>query len=195
MATPGIVSRTEHLTDAQWSLIEPMLPSSDGLWGRPLRNNRRVVEGIVYRYRAGIAWRDVPAEFGPWQTIWKRHRRYAGDGTWDTILAARTRPDAVLGDKAYSSKANRRHLWARGIEAVITEPDDQKRNRVRRGSRAGRPVQFDAEKYKGRNVVERSFCTLKQWRALATCYDKLALTYRAGVMLSAVCTWLRLLAD
>lgn len=46
------------------------------------------MEGIVYRYRAGVAWRDVPAEFGPWQTIWKRHRRYAGDGTWDTILAA-----------------------------------------------------------------------------------------------------------
>jgi transposase len=47
-----------------------------------------VVEGIIYRYRCGIAWRDVPAEFGPWQTIWKRHRRYSGDGTWDSILAA-----------------------------------------------------------------------------------------------------------
>ena len=47
-----------------------------------------MVEGIVYRYRCGIAWRDVPGEFGPWQTLWKRHRRYSGDGTWDTILAA-----------------------------------------------------------------------------------------------------------
>lgn len=46
-----------------------------------------MVEGIIYRYRCGIAWRDVPAEFGPWQTIWKRHRRYSGDGTWDSILA------------------------------------------------------------------------------------------------------------
>lgn len=108
---------------------------------------------------------------------------------------ARTRPDAVLGDKAYSSKANRAHLRSRGIEAVISEPNDQKRNRLRRGSRGGRPVGFDTEKYKGRNVVERSFCTLKQWRALATPYDKLALTYRAGVMLSAVCTGLRRLAD
>ena len=60
--------------------------ASMGLRGRPFRDNRRVVEGIVYRYRAGIAWRDVPTEFGPWQTIWKRHRRYAGDGTWDKIL-------------------------------------------------------------------------------------------------------------
>ncbi len=87
-ATLGTVSRAEYFTDAQWSLIEPMLPSSDGSRGRPFRNNRRVVEGIVYRYRAGIAWRDLPTEFGPWQTIWKRHRRYAGDGTWDTILAS-----------------------------------------------------------------------------------------------------------
>jgi transposase len=47
-----------------------------------------VIEGIIYRYRCGIAWRDVPGEFGPWQTIWKRHRRYSGDGTWDSILAA-----------------------------------------------------------------------------------------------------------
>ncbi len=103
----------------------------------------------------------------------------------------RTRPDAVLGDKAYSSRAIRTHLRSRGIEAVIAEPDDQKRHRFRRGSRGGRPAGFDAEKYKRRNVVERSFVTLKQWRGLATRYDKLALTYRAGVVLSAICTWLR----
>ena len=46
-----------------------------------------MVEGLIYRYRCGIAWRDVPAEFGPWQTIWNRHRRYSGDGTWDKIMA------------------------------------------------------------------------------------------------------------
>lgn len=106
----------------------------------------------------------------------------------------RTRPNAVLGDKAYSSRFNRALLRSRGIEAVIAEPDDQKRNRLRKGSRGGRPVRFDAEKYKGRNVVERSFAAIKQWRGLATRYDKLALTYRAGVLLSAVCTWLKRLA-
>ena len=46
-----------------------------------------MIEGIVYRYRCGIAWRDLPADFGPWQTVWKRHRRFAGDGTWDAVLA------------------------------------------------------------------------------------------------------------
>ena len=46
-----------------------------------------MVEGIIYRYRCGMAWREVPTEFGPWQVIWKCHRRYSGDGTWDQILA------------------------------------------------------------------------------------------------------------
>ncbi|OLL76448.1 Mobile element protein [Pseudonocardia sp. Ae168_Ps1] len=54
----------------------------------PVSDDRRVLEGIIYRYRCGLAWRDVPSEFGPWQTLWKRHRRYSGDGTWDHVLAA-----------------------------------------------------------------------------------------------------------
>ena len=52
-----------------------------------MRDHRQVVEGVIYRYRCGIAWRDLPASFGPWQTVWKRHRRFSGDGTWDEILA------------------------------------------------------------------------------------------------------------
>ena len=47
-----------------------------------------MVEGIAYRYRTGIAWRDLPrGEFGPWQTVWKRHHRFSTDGTWDRLLA------------------------------------------------------------------------------------------------------------
>ena len=41
----------------------------------------------MYRYRTGIAWRDLPAEFGPWQTVWKRHHRFSLDGTWDRLLS------------------------------------------------------------------------------------------------------------
>jgi transposase len=44
------------------------------------------VEGIVFRYRAGIPWRDLPERFGPWQTVWKRHHKWSGDGTWDAVL-------------------------------------------------------------------------------------------------------------
>ena len=81
------MSRTQVLTDSQWDLISTLMPSSDGKQGKPFRDHRQVVEGIIYRYRTGIAWRDLPAEFGPWQTVWKRHRRLAGDGTWDRVLA------------------------------------------------------------------------------------------------------------
>lgn len=64
--------------------------------GRRFRDYRTVVEGIIYRYRTGIAWRDQPGEFGPWQTVWKRHRRVAGDRTWDRVLSALlTRADAA----------------------------------------------------------------------------------------------------
>ena len=106
-------------------------------------------------------------------------------------VPARTRPDAVLGDKAYSSRAIRALLRSRRIEAVISEPRDQQGHRRNRGSGGGRPPRFDAQKYKGRNVVERSFNAVKQWRGLATRYDKLALTYRAGAVLHAVFLWSR----
>ena len=67
----------------------------------------------------------------------------------------RTRPGRVLGDKAYSSTAIRAHLRRRGIKATIPEPADQVRNRLRRGSRGGRPPAFDPAAYKQRNIVER----------------------------------------
>lgn len=107
----------------------------------------------------------------------------------------RTRPDAVRGDKAYSSRAIRGHLRARKIKAVIPEPDDQKRHRRRRGSRGGRPVGLDAADYKNRNVIERNYCHLKQWRGIATRYDKHAVIYRAAVALNAVIAWSRCLAS
>ncbi|WP_206436403.1 IS5 family transposase [Corynebacterium hylobatis] len=80
-------SRFRVLTDHQWETVERLLPSSDGQRGRPFHNSRLVVEGIIYRYRTGIPWRDLPRdEYGPWQTVWKRHRRYCADGTWDAVL-------------------------------------------------------------------------------------------------------------
>lgn len=107
----------------------------------------------------------------------------------------RTRPDRVRGDKAYSSRAIRQHLRWRGIVAVIPEPSDQQGHRKRRGSRGGRPVGYDVEDDKGRNVVERGFNEDKQWRGLATRYDKLALTYRGGAVLRVITLWLKRLGD
>lgn len=102
----------------------------------------------------------------------------------------RTRPDAVLADKAYSSRGTRTMLRDRGITAVIPQPADQIAHRKRRGSAGGRPPAFDAAIYKGRNVVERSFNDHKQWRGIATRYDKHATLYRGAVVLRAITIWL-----
>lgn len=104
----------------------------------------------------------------------------------------RSRPDAVLADRGYTSGVNRDYLAGRGISAVIPQKSNEITARKKRGSRGGRPPAFDAQAYKGRNVVERAFNTAKQWRGLATRYDKLAVTYRAGVLLAAVIEWLRI---
>ncbi len=109
--------------------------------------------------------------------------------------APRTRPESVLADKAYSSAANRDYLRGRKIAAVIPIKSDQAANRSNKGSAGGRPPNFDPEAYKGRNVVERAFNKAKQWRAIATRYDKLATVYRANYVLAAVVEWLKLLGD
>ncbi len=102
----------------------------------------------------------------------------------------RTRPTAVIGDKAYSSRGTRTMLRERGITAVIPQPSDQVRHRIRRGSAGGRPPAFDPVAYKGRNVIERSFNDHKQWRGIATRYDKLAAVYRTLVTIAAILLWL-----
>lgn len=82
-------------------------------------------------------------------------------------------------------------LRRRGIRAVIPEPADQAGHRKRRGSGGGRPVGYDVEDYKGRNVVERFFNRMKNWRGLASRYDKHALVFRGSVVLAAILDWLR----
>lgn len=102
----------------------------------------------------------------------------------------RTRPERLRADKAYSSRGNRALLRARGIGAVIPEPSDQIANRKRRGTPGGRPPAFDPVDYRGRNVVERAFADTKQWRGLATRYDKHTLIYRGAAVLRAIIAWL-----
>ncbi|MCR1981361.1 transposase [Cellulosimicrobium cellulans] len=101
----------------------------------------------------------------------------------------RTTPDAVMGDRAYSSRAIRAELRRRGIVAVTPEPRDQQAHRRRRGSRSGRPVEYDPATYKGRNAVERFFNRIKRWRALATRYDKHTVIFRGAVIVAAILIW------
>ncbi len=75
-----------------------------------------MVEGVIYRYRTGIAWRDLPSTFGPWQTVWGRHRRPGGTGTWDIVLdrllTAADAPSAVDWSVPVDSTIASAHQYA-----------------------------------------------------------------------------------
>ncbi|MZE50822.1 IS5 family transposase [Streptomyces sp. SID5770] len=287
------------LTNREWSLLNPHLPLPGGRGGR-WNDHRTVLNGILFRVRTGVPWRDLPERYGSWKTVYERHRRWSADGTWDRLLQAvqaeadlagridwgmvgvdstscrahqhaagarktrprvpkkrttprhhrpdeglgrsrggltskihlageggcrpmallitpgqwgdapqmidvldrirvprrlggrpRTRPGHVSGDKAYSSRRNRRYLRRRRIKHTIPEPKDQRANRRRKGSAGGRPAGFDRGHYRRRNEVERTINRLKNSRAVATRYDKRAYVFHGTVTAAAVRLWLR----
>jgi transposase len=103
----------------------------------------------------------------------------------------RTKPARVMCDKAYSSKKTRLYLRKHKIKATIPEKRDQQANRLKRGSKGGRPPKFDSARYKDRNTAERCFNLLKQWRAVATRYDKRGYMYLGTVDVASIRIWLR----
>ena len=103
----------------------------------------------------------------------------------------RTRPQTVIADKGYPSRVNRTYLARRGIQANIPDRDDQLANRKRRGSAGGRPPALNPGLSRRRNVVERSFNRLKNWRGIATRTDKTARNYRAGILLASTLIWIK----
>lgn len=131
-------------------------------------------------------------------TVGQRHDAVAFKLTLATVAVARlgagrprTRPDAVLADKAYSSREIRSHLSARKIKAVIPTKADQAAARIRKGQRGGRPTSFDATHYRDRNTVERTVNKLRGYRAVATRYDKRDYIYRGTVTVASIWIWLR----
>jgi len=77
--------RRHDLTDAEWARLEPLLPRNPRQ-GHRWNDHRLVINGIFFRTRTGCPWRDLPGHFGIWKTIYNRHRRWSGDGTWEMIL-------------------------------------------------------------------------------------------------------------
>lgn len=260
------------LTDREFNAIRHLLPRQRKRQaGRPWKDHRTVINGIMWILRTGSPWRDLPAEFGKWQTVYARFRRWTNEDLWTriyrtllkrvdtlekidrslwcvdgsvirahrcasgmirqseendemnalgrsrggystkihvlcdahgTLLAVTAtggqrnestefenliakcelslhrydrRPDAIAGDKGYSSGAIRESIQRRFIEPVIASRSNETRD-----------DHFDRDAYRGRNIVERLIGWLKESRRVATRYDKLNTSYLAFVQLAAM---------
>jgi transposase len=84
-------TRRYGLRDDQWERIKDLLPGRVGSEGRPAGNNRLFVEAVLYRYRAGIPWRDLPERFGDFRVVHTRFTRWAQRGVWKQVLEHLTR--------------------------------------------------------------------------------------------------------
>ncbi|MFJ5230650.1 IS5 family transposase [Kitasatospora sp. NPDC088391] len=73
------------LTDTEWERLRPFMPVSNRRCGR-WRDHRQVIDGILHRVRTGVHWRDLPDRFGPWKTVYERHRLWSANGTWERLL-------------------------------------------------------------------------------------------------------------
>jgi transposase len=122
------MSRDRDLTDAQWAWIEPLLPSSRGRRGRPFRDHRPLIEGIIYRFRTGCPWRDVPERYGPWWAVWRRHCQLTSTGAWDKILTRLLAEADAVGELDWAisvdSTTARVHQHAASLsrEVAVTGP-------------------------------------------------------------------------
>lgn len=266
-----------ELTDEQWEYLQPLLPPQKPHTGRPNKDHRTILNGILWLLRTGAPWRDLPERYGSWKTVASRFYRWQRAEIWRHILhglqqeadaegrldwslhyvdgtivrahqhaagarrpkdsehpdealgrsqggfstkihlraegggkpvaflltagqrhdqsafealmetgavkragrgRSRIRPSRVAGDKGYSSRKIRRYLRRRGIGAVIPRQKRERRTR------------FDRTAYRNRNLVERLVGRLKQFRRIATRYEKRAVHYLGMVTIASVVLWL-----
>jgi len=100
------------LSDAEWARIEPLLPR--GRRGAHRVDDRRVISGIVHMLRSGARWRDCPAAYGPYTTIYNRFNRWSRQGLWFTIFEALTGHSGIYGLAAIDSTHIKAHRSAAG---------------------------------------------------------------------------------
>jgi transposase len=115
------VVRRHELTDEQWEKIRGLLPAS-GVKGRPRVDDRRVINGMLFKAKTGIAWRDLPERYGPWKTVYNRFWRWSRNGTL-TLLVRRVKviSEAVSeldAEVAVDSSIVRAHQHAAGARAT-----------------------------------------------------------------------------
>jgi transposase len=112
------MNRRFEITDDEWERLAPLLPAMTPQRGGRWRDHRQVLNGILFRVRSGVPWRDLPERYGPWETVYKRFARWQTDGTWARIEAAlRTQADGageLDWDAQVDSTVVRAHQHAAG---------------------------------------------------------------------------------
>ena len=106
------------LTNDQWAKLEPLLPKGKKSGRPPKHTKRQLIDGVRYRVRTGVPWRDLPERYGPWETVYGLFRRWQRDGTWKRILTAlQADADAaglITWDVSVDSTVARAHQHAAG---------------------------------------------------------------------------------
>jgi transposase len=118
------------LNDDEWARLEPLLPDRTPCRGGRWADHRMVINGVLWRTRTSVPWRDLPGAYGNWKTVYNRHRRWSGDGTWERILdELRRGADQDQGQQ-----------WAVGIDAAVVRAHQHAA-----GARLLAPRDIDAE--------------------------------------------------
>jgi Putative transposase of IS4/5 family (DUF4096) len=87
LPTPTVLAGTAPLTDQLWQQVTRLLPPQKPPRGRPALDHRRLLEGLLWVMRTGAPWREIPAAYGSWHTLYSRYRRWDEDGLWTRICA------------------------------------------------------------------------------------------------------------
>ena len=120
--------RRYGLRDDQWEKIKAVLPGREGTVGVTAKDNRLFVEAVIYRYRAGIPWRDLPERFGDWNNIARRHRCWSTTGVWQRVfehLAVDTDNEYAMLDSTII-RAHQHAAGAKGGTRKRSASDGQK---------------------------------------------------------------------
>ncbi len=137
------------LTDVEWARLEPLVPDRSPRRGGRWADHRDVINGVLWRSRSGCPWRDVPADFGNWKTVYNRHRRWSADGTWERVL------DELRRGADHEEPGG----WTVGVDAGVVRAHQHAA-----GARYQRPIDVPAGVVAGTDLVRGGWVELHEIR-------------------------------